>query len=425
MAEIRDGKFAPLRIKLAWTAFFLVCFVVGRLIPVPLVHDATSAASGPNSGLLNAASIVTGGAFFSSSLFALGLGPWMGAAILWRFLFIGQLARDRKIPEETVTRARNAVMVVLAILQAIGLSARYELDPLPWGPLAAQVNAQVVVVVVLTAGAILVAWLAHKNEDLGLGGITMFILYQIVFSVVGNVGVLSEAMANPDDFLALAVVAVACLCVLVAGIATGNSELRLHVNKVAIDNGYTGTSYLPLKLNPAGASPIMYALTLLVLPQFVAHAIAAVVPGASGGVERFVAVWGLSSPVGFTVYLVLLFGLTLFFGLFTVGPKQVAERMQKAGEYFDRVAPGPDTRRYVRGKVLGLSALSGLFLVVVTGLPLYFMGRFPHLQWVLMAPGTLLIVLGLVWMLKEEVADTMIGRKYSFSFTSPARGGTA
>jgi preprotein translocase subunit SecY len=416
MAQIREGKFAPLKIKLLWTALFLVCFLMGRYIPIHLLHGVAKGTSQANADLLDAANIATGGNFFYPSLFSLGLGPWMEAAILWRFLFIGKIARDRKIPEDTVNRARNIVMVTLAVFQAISLMSRYEIGSLTWGPFSDRLNAQIVIVLFLTVGAVVVAWLAKKNEDLGLGGITMFILYQIIITAKQNRHVLSVATGNPHNMRVLWLVILACVCVVIVGVLAGNAELRLHVNKVSVDSGYTGMSYLPVKLNPAGASPIMYALTLLALPQYVAHAVSTVVPATSAGVNRFLSAWGLTSPVGFTVYLLLLFGLTIFFGLFTVGPKDVAERMQKGGEYFDHVPPGRATRQHLRKRVVLLSALSGVFLVIFTGLPLYIIGSYPNLQYLLTAPGTLMILLGLLWMLYEEIADTMIGTKYVFAF---------
>lgn len=415
MAQVRDGKFAPLRIKLLWTALFLVCFIVGRNVPIPFLHDEPRGIEA-NPDLLNAANIASGGNLFSPSLFSLGLGPWMGAAILWRFLFIGKIARDRKIPEATVKRARNGVMVVLAVLQAIALMSRYEIGSATWGPFSDRLNAQIVIVVVLAAGAVLVAWLAHRNEELGLGGITMFILYQIILGAAGNIEDLSVTTGAPHYARVLAVAGVACACILIAGLLAGNRELRLHVNKVSIDSGYTGMSYLPIKLNPAGASPIMYALVLLALPQYVARTLSELVPSTSASVESFLSWWGLNHAAGLVVYLLLLFGLTIFFGLFTVGPKDIAERMQKGGEYFDHVPPGLATRQYVRRRVLQLSALSGVFLVVFTGLPLAFMGSYPNLQYLLLAPGTLMIVVGLLWLLQEEIADTRIGTKYDFAF---------
>ncbi|MCL1871553.1 MAG: hypothetical protein FWF90_14240 [Promicromonosporaceae bacterium] len=421
MAQVRDGRFALLRVKLLWTVLFFVCFMVGRNIPIPLLHHAATGASEANTDLLNVANIATGGNFFYPSVFSLGLGPWMGAAILWRFLFIGRFARNRRIPEETVERARTVVMLVLAVIQAISLMATYDVSHLAVGPFSDRVNAQVVVVVILTLGAWLVAWLAKQNEDKGLGGITMFILYQIIISAGRNLEVLSRATATPEFTRVLVFVVVACVCVAVLGVFAGNAELRLHVNKVSIDNGFTGVSYLPIKLNPAGASPLMYALALLAIPQYVVHAAGAVIPAASHGADRFLAGWGLSTPLGFTVYLLLLFGLTMFFGLVNVGPKDVAKRMADAGEYFDYVAPGLATRRYVRRRVVFLSAVSGVFLVLLAGLPLYFIGSFPDLQYLLSAPQTLLILLGLLWLLHEEIADTMIGTRYSFTFKAPTR----
>jgi len=418
--QIREGKYASLKTKILWTVFFFVCFIVGRSIPLPFVHSAAMRTHHASADVLNAANDASGGNFFSASVFSLGLGPWMGAAILWRFLFIGKIARDRKIPEETVDRARNVLMVVLAVVQAISLMQRYQIRPLSWGPFSDRLNAQIVIVIVLTAGAALVAWLAKQNEDKGLGGITMFILYQIILTAYGNLNVLSVATSNAHHMRVLWLVILACVCVALVGMFAGNKELRLHVNKVSIDNGYTGVSYLPIKLNPAGASPIMYAIALFAIPQYFAHAVGALIPGASAGANRFVSHWGLSAPLGFTVYLVLLFGMTIFFGLFTVSPKDIAKRMRDGGEYFDHVPPGQATRGFLRKRVVWLSAASGVFLVVFTGLPLYFIGSYPNLQYLLTAPGLVMIVLGLLWLLKEEVADTLLGKRYDFTFKAPS-----
>lgn len=425
MPQIREsGKYASLRTKVLWTALFFACFMVGRNIPIPLLHE-TATGTGSAGELLNAANVATGGNFFYPSVFSLGLGPWMGAAILWRFLFIARIARDRKIPEETVNRARNAVMVVLAIIQSISLMSAYKIGGLPFGPFSRQVNAQILIVLILTAGAILVAWLAKRNEDLGLGGITMFILYQIIITAVQNIEALSTAITNPQYAHILWLVIVACLCVLLIGVFAGNAELRLHVNKVSIDSGVTGLSYLPIKLNPAGASAIMYSLALLVIPQYIARAAGAVIPGAAAGANRFLSVWGLSTPLGFAVHLALLIGLTIFFGLFTVDPKETAKRMKDGGEYFDRVEPGPATRQYIRRRVVALSAVSGVLLALLTGVPLYFIGSYPNLQFLLQSPGTLMILLSLLWMLQEEVADTMIGKRYAFAFRTTSSRVTA
>jgi preprotein translocase subunit SecY len=422
VAQISDGRFADLKTKLLWTALWFLCFMIGRYIPIPLLHG-TSTASGVE--LLNAANIATGGDFFSPSLFSLGLGPWMAAAILWRFLFIGRIARGRNIPEATVDRARNGFVVVLAIIQAVSLMSTYEIEELPWGPFSGLANAQIAVVVILTAGALIVARLAKLNEDRGLGGITMFILYQLIITATRNLESLAAQTLDAREAGVLWVVILACVGVVLIGIVLGNAELRLHVNKIAIDSGFMGVSYLPIKLNPAGVSPIMYSLALLTIPQSIAGATRALVPGAAEGADRFLSVWTLGSPVGLTAYLLLLFGLTIFFGLFTVDPKETAKRMRDGGEYFDGVPPGHATRRYVRNRVIFLSVVSGVFLVVFTGLPLAYMGSQPDLQFLLMAPGTLMILLGLLWMLQEEVADTRIGTRYDFAFSARVGGAAA
>ncbi|PRI12084.1 hypothetical protein [Leucobacter massiliensis] len=418
MARIREGKFASLQTKLLWTALFFALFLIGRNIPIPLLHGELA---GSGLQLLAAANVATGGDFFSPSLFSLGLGPWMAAAILWRFLFIGKFVRGRKIPQTTEDRARNVFVVILAVIQAIAMVSRYEVSPIGWPGDAGRALAESIVVLLLTAGALVVAWLAHRNEELGLGGITMFILYQLVFTFVGNLDSLPAAVAEAGESGILWVIVLACAGAIGFAILSGVREVRLHVNKVSIDSGYIGVSYLPIKFNPAGPSPIMYSLALLVIPQSVARALGAVLPGAETGADRFLDVWSLAHPVGFIAYLLLLFGLTLFFGLLTIDPRETAKRMRDRGEYFDGIPPGAATLRHLRSRVLRLSAISGALLVLLTGLPLAFLGAHPALQYLLMLPGTLMIVIGLLWRLREEIADTLIGKRYDFAFDTRVR----
>ncbi|MCL1899326.1 MAG: hypothetical protein FWG11_02190, partial [Promicromonosporaceae bacterium] len=268
----------------------------------------------------------------------------------------------------------------------------------------------------------LLTWIANVNQDRGLGGITIFILYQILLTAVSNRDSFLQNLHSPDAARVLIPVGVACLIVIAMGVFLGNSEYRMKVNKVSIDNGFTGQSYLPIKLNPAGASPIMYAMALLSLPQTIIGAFAIIIPSFAPTAHSLLNNWGLSTLPGFLTYLVLLFAMSVFWGLMNVRPHKLAEQMQDAGEYLDSVAPGKETRRHIRNRVLVLASLTGVGLIVLTGLPLYFMAGNPQFQYELMMPGTLMILIALMWVVYEEIADTAIGRKYRFELLSTTGG---
>jgi preprotein translocase subunit SecY len=277
-------------------------------------------------------------------------------------------------------------------------------------------NAQILILLVMVTGSLVVVWLANRNEEKGLGGITMFILYQIVITALRNFSTFTNVNFDEQHKMMIAVIAATCVIVLILTIVAGNAELRLHVNKIGIDSGYTGKSYLPIKLNPAGASPIMYGLTVLTMPQFIIHALSLLFPNISTGVDRFLSYWTLSSFVGFLIYLVLLFVLTIFFGLFTVSPKETSEQMKNSGDYFDFVPPGAPTKKYLRKRVVILSMISGVFLVIFTGLPLYFVEIDWNLSFLFMLPGTVMMFVSLLLVIREEIADIRIGTKYSSIF---------
>ena len=415
MKNVKFDKYASVKNKFFWTALYFVCFMIGQNVPIPHLYG-TFSASGTNANLLNVANIATAGNFFSPSVFSLGLGPWMGAAIIWRFLLIDKILQKKKISEKVSNYARAVFMIVLAVSQALSLMSNYQIKPLDVGPFSGQMNAQIMIVIVMVAGAKLIVWLANRNEERGFGGMTMFILYQIIISNMRNFSSLSGVKLDATNRMIFTYIGVTCLIVFIVSMIIGNAELRLHVNKIGIDSGYTGMSYLPIKLNPAGASPIMYGLMLLAIPQYIMHAIALIVPSLSDSANKFFAQWNLSSRIGLTIYLVLLFGLTIFFGLFTIRPREIAKAMKNSGDYLDSVQPGAPTRRYLSRRVVVLSVISAVFLVVFTGFPLYFMEIDPNLAFLFMLPGSLMMFVSMMMVLREEIADLLIGTKYSAIF---------
>ena len=387
--------------------------MIGRNIPIPHLYGNFSAASNMNTPLLNAANIATGGDFFAPSLFSLGLGPWMGAAILWRFLMIDRFARKRKWSQKATNYARAALMVVLAGFQGISLMSNYEIRPLTISPFTDPIYAQIMILAVMVTGSLVVVWLANRNQEKGFGGMTMFILYQIIISSMRNFTNLSGYILAPQYRRTVILIAVTCVIIVIVTVLAANVELRLHVNKIAIDSGYIHKSYLPIKVNPGGAAPVMYALTLIMIPQYIVHALSLLFPAGTTGITHFFSHLLLSDPIGFNIYLVLLFVLTIFFGLFTVNPKDISDQMKDSGDYFDGIAPGGPTKRHIRIRVVVLSIISGVILVVLTGFPLYFLEVDQTLSYLYIFPATVMMYVSLLMVIKEEISDLIISTKYT------------
>ena len=393
--------------------FYFALFLAGLFVPLPFLNEASTATNAIDTGLLNATNVMTGGNFFTPSLFSLGLGPWMIATIILRFAGIEKIVSKNKLPKKTIDYVRNVLMVVIAVFQAISFTARYNITPITFGPFSGSMNAQILVVVILVAGALAVAWLANRNKEQGIGDVTIFILYQIVITFVTNFSLISNLNLSSQDKMMLIVITVVCIIVVFVTIAIEKKDVRLHVNKISIDSGYTGMSYMPIKLNPAGAAPIMYGLALIAIPQYFAHTLSLIFPQLNTGASAFITSFTISSPVGFFSFLALLFGLSIFFGLFTVSPHIISEDMKKSGEYFDGISPGEDTRKYIRKQVVRVSTFSGVLFVIFIGLPLYFLQIDSNLSFYFLLPGTIMIFVNLVMVVQEEIADILLGTKYS------------
>jgi preprotein translocase subunit SecY len=413
---LNDDKYATIKKKIFWTLIYLLIFVAGRNIPVPFLSGSITTGGALDSQLMGAANIATGGNFFSPSLFSLGLGPWMIAMILWRLSHIDLLLKKHKIPEITTKRIQAVLTVIFAVFQAVSLTSSYQIKPMAQGLFSGTMSAQILVTVVLVAGGLVVVGLAKLNEKNGLGGMTMLILYQIVFTTISNFSSLSGHSLTAQQNTMLTVIIIVSVFVVVLTIVLGTAELRLHVNKTGIDSGRTGLSYLPIKINPAGAAPIMYGLTLFSILQYIVYPFTLVFPAIKTSATNFLSYITLSNPVGFVIYLIILFCMSIFFGLITVNPKNLSEQMKNSGDYFDSVAPGVPTMRYLRKRVVLLSVFSGVLLVVFTGLPLYFIEVDQTFPFLAMLPGTVFMFVGLLLVVREELADLMIGTKYSSLF---------
>ena len=410
------SKYKKLKTKLLWTILYLLVFLIGRNIAVPLLYGTFSS---DHSYLTNAANIATGADSYSASLFSLGLGPWMGATIIWRFLMIDRIAQKRRITQKTTNYARTILMLFLAILQAISFMSHYNIKAISLLGTHSQIASQILIVLTLVTGSFFVVWLANRNQEKGLGGMTVFIMIQIVISSMRTLPQISNLTLTQTHNRIITFIVVLCILVFIISILLNNSEYRIHLNKVGIDNGHTGLSYVPIKLNPAGAMPIMYAMTLLILPQYIFQALTYIFPELNVN-SILLSQLTLSHPVGFVVYLVLLFTLSLFFGMFTISPKTLSEQMKHNGDYFDFIYPGLATRKHLENIVLKLSIVSGVVLCLLVGLPLILLQVDTSLSYLYTMPGTIMIFVFLVLVIQEEVADLFIDTKYRSIFFDDA-----
>ncbi len=409
-----------------WTLVRRVVFVLAAIfifralasIPIPGVNlDALAQLFSQNQffGILN---IFAGGGLSNLSIVLLGVGPYITASIIMQLMTIIFPKLKAMYQEEgEAGRIRFAqysrlLTLPLAVLQGIAflviLTRQGIVPSLP--PFEFAVNVGIV-----TAGSMLLMWLGELISEFGIGqGVSMLIFAGIVSRLPSTVSQLIFTFDASQLPVYIAFVAVAV--VTIAGVVVVSEAERpipvtyaKRVRGMRVMGG--GTTYLPFRLNQAGVIPIIFALSILLLPQMAFGLLAGsdsarLVKFASDAVALLNNHW-----VYGTSYFVLVFIFTYFYTAVTFDPNQVAQNLQRDGAFIPGVRPGASTADYLAKVVTRITLPGALFLGVIAVLPIVMQGL-TGINTLAIGGTALLIVVSVVLDLVRRIDAQLAIREY-------------
>jgi len=270
-------KIPELRKRILFTAFIFVIFRLAAHIPVPAVNIEALKDLFARNQLLGLLDIFSGGTLANFSIMALGLNPYINSSIIFQLLTMAipkleALQKEGEYGRKKINQYTRILTVPLAALQSFGMYALLrnqqiidQLDPLRIMSL----------VVTMTAGTIFLMWLGELISEKGIGnGISMLIFAGIVGRLPVSFGQ-TIAVFNPENFFNLIIFIVMSLAV-VAGIVFINEASRKirvqYARRISGQKMYGGqSSYLPLRINQAGVIPIIFAVSLVLLPSMLGN----------------------------------------------------------------------------------------------------------------------------------------------------------
>ncbi|MBT9151448.1 MAG: Protein translocase subunit SecY [candidate division WS2 bacterium] len=370
-------KIEELRNKIFVIAFIFICFRILASIPIPGVNAEALTGFLAGNQLLGFLNIFSGGALNNLSIAMLGLGPYITATIIMQLsTMISPKLKQLYYEEGTSGRAKfnrysRYLTVPLAVLQTYGflriLMSEGVIGEL--SPLHILVN-----VAVVTAGSMILVWLGEIITEQKLGnGISLLIFAGIVSSLPLA---LRNAYLNLDitpittylAFVALAVIVIAGVVMVNEGerkVSVSYAK-RIRGNKV-----YGGvSSYLPLKVNQAGVIPIIFAISMLLFPQFFGQIISAFSPSLglvinewSQKIIQNQAIYGL-------LYFFLVFVFTYFYTAVTFDPKEISKNLQRAGGFVPGIRPGESTASFLQKIISRVTLFGATFLGLIAILPI-------------------------------------------------------
>lgn len=418
-------KVKQVRSKILFTIFIVFVFRIGTSITVPWVNaNSLNALSGLS--FLNMLSLVSGNAMKNFSVFALGVSPYITASIVVQLLQMDLLpkfvewGKQGEVGRRKLNQATRYIALVLAFVQSVGITAGFNAlsgAKLLTVPLTPQVF--LVIGVILTAGSMIVTWLGEQITDKGYGnGVSMIIFAGIVASIPDMikgiyvdyfVNVPSSRLTSSLIFVAILIVAVLVIVYFTTYVEQAKYKIPIQYTKVA--QGAPSSSYLPLKLNPAGVIPVIFASSITAAPAAILQFVSA-----SGlnweWVKTAQELVSTSTPTGVALYALLIILFTFFYTFVQINPEKVAENLQKSGAYIHGVRPGKGTEEYMSKLLRRLATVGSIFLGVISILPIVAKDLFGLSEVVAFGGTSLLIIISTGIEGIKQLEGYLLKRKY-------------
>jgi preprotein translocase subunit SecY len=370
-------KVKDLRNKIFIVLGLLTAFRLLAAVPIPGVNPAKLAAFFNTNQLFGFLNLFSGGGLSNLSVAMLAVGPYITATIIMQLLTI-VFPKFKEMYYEEGARGQakfnqlsRMVCVPLAMLQAYGflnlLIARGAIDRPSFLGLITNVMA-------ITAGSMITLWIGELVSEQKIGnGISLIILSGIISRLPSDIR-LAFAAYTPGMLPVYVGFAIVAIFIIAAIVYLNEGERKIpiaYARRVRGTKMFGGvSSYLPLKVNQAGMIPLIFAISVLLFPQFFAQIITAVSPSIGLRVNDIVSTLLNNQLIYGVVYFFLVFAFTFFYTAITFNPQEVARNLQRSGGFIPGIRPGEGTEGYFKRIVNRVTLSGAVFLGLIAILPL-------------------------------------------------------
>ena len=381
------GKAKELRNRLLFTLGALIVFRLGTFLPIPGINPTSLQQffEQQSSGILGIFDTFSGGALGRMGIFALGVMPYISASIIMTLMqssipHLKNLKEQGSKGRRQIIQYSRYITVLIAGLQGYGVSIGLESMQTVYGNIVIEPGLffRITTVITLVGGTVFLMWLGEQISSRGVGnGISLIITAGIVANLpsafvstleLGRTGELSVA------FILGILILVLGLILFIVFIEKAQRRLVVQYPKRQVGNKIYGgqSSHLPLKINTAGVIPVIFASSILLLPNTMSGFGA----GSSSDIFLFISSYlGRGQPL----YLALFAAMIIFFGFFYTGivfnPDEQAENLRKYGGFIPGIRPGENTARYIDFVLTRLTTIGTIYLALVALLPEFLISK--------------------------------------------------
>jgi len=365
-----------LRKKILFTGGILILYRLLAHIPIAGIDREALKQLFSGSQILGLLDIFSGGTLANFSLAALGLGPYINASIIMQLLTVifpklEELQKEGEYGREVVNQYTRLLTVPIAILQGIGMYFLLNNQ----GVIGALSPINLVALLsTITAGTMLTVWLGELITEYGVGnGVSLLIFAGIVGRLPVALGqtVITLETLNVLNLVVFAGLALVVIAAVVFMNEASRNIVVQYAKRVRAGHAYGGQStHLPLRINQAGVIPIIFAVSLVLLPSmvgsFVERSSNVMIANAA---RTVVAVMRPEGWVYNVVYFVLIVGFTYFYTSVVFNPEKISEDLKKYGGFIPGIRPGTATAAYLTGVLNRITLAGALFLGAIAILP--------------------------------------------------------
>ena len=419
MKQLFTSTNKDLRHRIYFTLGGLMIFILGISIRVPGTENLVKG----NMDFLGLLNTLGGGAIRNFSIFALGVMPYITASIIMQLLqmdiipYLTELSKQGATGRQKINQITRYMGIIFAFIEGYALAFAFIGK-------TGDVFQYMYIATVLTAGTAFLLWLGDQITQKGIGnGVSLIImagiiatLPQMFIDAFGGLVVLK----GTTQVITLGIVKFLLFVIIYFAVVIGvifvqESERRIpiqYANKSTSAYGGRAQSFMPIKINSAGVIPVIFASSLMTIPGILARVINK--DGFTLLVQKY---FTYTTPVGFCIYVLLIFFFAYFYTFIQLKPEEFAKNLQENGGYIPGIRPGDETKQYINKVLSRLTVLGSVFLVIIAGLPIIF-SKLTSLPTSVSIGGTgLLIVVGVALETYKQLEGSVLTRNYKKGYS--------
>ncbi len=391
MSTLRNVlKIPELRNKLLFTLFMVAVYRFGSHVPVPgidlgSIRDLEARAE--EGGVLSFLQAFSGGAITQFAVFALGIMPYITASIIMQILAVvipklEQWQEQGAVGQRKITQWTRYLTVAIAVMQSTGLAFLFHnggggfggrgnntgLDLIP----NFTIPRVLLIVLTLTAGTALLMWMGELITQRGIGnGMSLLIFSSVVSQLPAQAGRVRVEAGNAAMFMLLVLFLVLLVCIVF--VEQGQRRIPVQFAKRVVGRRMYGgqSTYIPLKVNQSGVIPIIFASSVLYLPQLLSFVLPSEPDSWGAKVQSFINDYVVKpdSWVHLFLFGLLIIAFAYFYTAIQFDPHKQADQIRKQGGFIPGIRPGKRTDEYIRSVTRRITLVGALFLGIIAVLP--------------------------------------------------------